>query len=333
EYNDNSPVECNDNSAEEYVKNFTESVVDQNFYAESTQEKTHLNQYARSARFCIYRKRVECSFSRESIPNQVIDSTQQRQWPSRKIRCSWHINLTMPKAFSEVGITNDETTESYEWFLNCVLEVTNNVSPTCLFSDSEPALINTIVLKMLTTHHFLCIFHIQENLPKDYLNHTLKHCYKAWAKCYQVKYFIAGIQSMQRVEMMNRIIKNGVSSSSSLSPSIIESVFLEVIELLKEYLTPYILSVQRQQILGFLLYHAMLIPRETIHAIQETIGITTLFQNANTNHVVVPDLYILDKFRAPHTFIAKIRQHAQKKVKYVSGSEKAKRVLNLALDM
>ncbi|CAG8581161.1 10890_t:CDS:2, partial [Dentiscutata heterogama] len=116
ECNDNSPVECNDNSAEEYVENFTESIVNQNFYAKSTQEstgssdtihkdtininvgdtfysweiaETHLNQYARSARFCIHRKRVkidnngvvrrqtfECSFSGESIPNQVIDPTQ-----------------------------------------------------------------------------------------------------------------------------------------------------------------------------------------------------------------------------------------------------------------
>ncbi|CAG8570457.1 3520_t:CDS:2, partial [Cetraspora pellucida] len=40
ECNDNSLVEHNDNSAEEYVENFIESVVDQNFYAESIQEST-----------------------------------------------------------------------------------------------------------------------------------------------------------------------------------------------------------------------------------------------------------------------------------------------------
>ncbi|CAG8716321.1 2144_t:CDS:2, partial [Dentiscutata heterogama] len=98
ECNNNSPVECNVNFAEEYVENFTEFVVDQNFYAESIQEstgssdtihkntininvgdtfysweiaETHLNQYA--------------SFSRVSIPNQVIDPIQQCQRPSRKI--------------------------------------------------------------------------------------------------------------------------------------------------------------------------------------------------------------------------------------------------------
>ncbi|CAG8707328.1 2937_t:CDS:1, partial [Cetraspora pellucida] len=28
------------------------------------------------------------------------------QWPSRKINCSWHINLTKPKSSTEVGITS-----------------------------------------------------------------------------------------------------------------------------------------------------------------------------------------------------------------------------------
>ncbi|CAG8753219.1 21571_t:CDS:2, partial [Cetraspora pellucida] len=37
--------------------------------------------------------------------------------------------------------------------------------------------------------------------------------------------------------------------------------------------------------------------------------------------------------RAPHTFTAEIRQHAQKKVKYESEFKKAKKALNLALDM
>ncbi|CAG8828174.1 41590_t:CDS:2, partial [Gigaspora margarita] len=66
---------------------------------------------------------------------------------------------------------------------------------------------------------------------------------------------------------------------------------------------------------------------------EKAIGITILFQNANTNSIVVPDLHILDKFRAPYTFTPEIKQHAQKKVKYASGFGKAKKALNLALDM
>ncbi|CAG8789747.1 5285_t:CDS:2, partial [Cetraspora pellucida] len=41
-----------------------------------------------------------------AISNQVIDSTQQHQRPSRKIGCSWHINLTNPKASLVIGITS-----------------------------------------------------------------------------------------------------------------------------------------------------------------------------------------------------------------------------------
>ncbi|CAG8788422.1 7324_t:CDS:2, partial [Gigaspora margarita] len=71
----------------------------------------------------------------------------------------------------------------------------------------------------------------------------------------------------------------------------------------------------------------------TSSRINLAIGITTLFQNANTNNIVVSDLHILDKFRAPYTFTSEIKQHAQKKVKYAFGFEKAKRALNLALDI
>ncbi|PKK58009.1 hypothetical protein RhiirC2_671039, partial [Rhizophagus irregularis] len=193
------------------------------------------------------------------------------------------------------------------------------------------------------THHFLCIFHIQENLRKnlagklgkeyqtfykeflhtrnslflddfsrrwtrllekypqtqEYLNRTLNNCCQAWAKCYQVKHFTAGIQSTQRVEVMNRLIKEGTSSTSSLcnlheqiqklldneaqwsrhnaylqslptnqTPSIIEPIFPKIVELMKKYLIPHILSVQQQQILGSLLYCAKTISKDLISTIK-----------------------------------------------------------------
>ncbi|EXX64746.1 hypothetical protein RirG_139870 [Rhizophagus irregularis DAOM 197198w] len=217
-------------------------------------------------------------------------------------------------------LSEDETIESYEWFLDCFLQATNDNPPVCLFSDADPALTNAIASKLPRTHHFLCIFHIQENLRKnlagklgkeyqtfykeflhtrnslflddfshrwtrllekypqtqEYFNRTLNNCCQAWAKCYQVKHFMAGIQSTQRVEVMNRLIKEGTSSISSLcnlheqiqklldneaqwsrhnaylqslptnqTPSIIEPIFPKIVELMKKYLTPHILSVQQ----------------------------------------------------------------------------------------
>lgn len=44
----------------------------------------------------------------------------------------------------------------------------------------------------------------------------MNNSYKAWAKYYQIKYFTVGIQSIQRVEVMNRIIKEDISSITLL---------------------------------------------------------------------------------------------------------------------
>ncbi|GBC20424.2 protein FAR1-RELATED SEQUENCE 5-like [Rhizophagus irregularis DAOM 181602=DAOM 197198] len=200
-------------------------------------------------------------------------------------------------------LSEDETIESYEWFLDCLLQTTNNNPPTCLFSDADPALLNAVTSKFPESHHFLCIFHIQENLQKNLaecLNRTLNNCHQAWARCYQTKCFTAGIQSTQRVEVINHLIKEGTGSTTSLcnlhiqiqklldneaqwarhnaylqslptnqAPSIIEPIFPKVVELMKKYLTPHILSVQQQQILGSLLYHAKIISKESIDTIKD----------------------------------------------------------------
>ena len=78
-------------------------------------------------------------------------------------------------------LSEDETVESYEWFLDCILHITNHIPPTCLFSDSDPGLIKAIALKMPNTHHFLCIFHIQENLRKNLVS-KLGQDYKSFYK-------------------------------------------------------------------------------------------------------------------------------------------------------
>ncbi|CAG8436512.1 6429_t:CDS:2 [Scutellospora calospora] len=71
-----------------------------------------------------------------------------------------------------------------------------------------------------------------EQYPQSqgYLNHTLHN---------------SGIQSTQRVKVMNRLIKEGTSSTSSLS---IGPIFHKVFELMKKYLSTHILSIQEQQI-------------------------------------------------------------------------------------
>src|SRR5688572_18090525 len=78
-------------------------------------------------------------------------------------------------------LLEDEIVESYEWFLDCILYATNQISPICLFSDADPALIKAIASKISNTYHFHCIFHIQKNLQKN-LTNKLGQDYKSFYK-------------------------------------------------------------------------------------------------------------------------------------------------------
>ncbi|CAG8830821.1 21674_t:CDS:2, partial [Cetraspora pellucida] len=90
---------------------------------EATEEmepaETHLNNYAKAVGFTLCRKRVvtdsngevrrhtfECSCSGESVSNQVIDLSRQRDRASIKVSCSWHINLYKQKLSPNVTITS-----------------------------------------------------------------------------------------------------------------------------------------------------------------------------------------------------------------------------------
>ncbi|UZO09960.1 uncharacterized protein OCT59_030169 [Rhizophagus irregularis] len=141
-----------------------------------------------------------------------------------------------------------------------------------------------------SSRKIMCPWHINLTMPKS----------STEARCYQTKCCTAGIQSTQRVEVMNHLIKEGTGSTTSLcnlhiqiqklldneaqwarhnaylqslstnqAPSIIEPIFPKVVELMKKYLTPHILSVQQQQILGSLLYRAKIISKESIDTIKD----------------------------------------------------------------
>ncbi|CAG8776315.1 12470_t:CDS:2, partial [Gigaspora rosea] len=370
-----------------------------------------LNKYAKCNGFSLHRKRVEhdadgiirrrtfeCSFSGEAVSCKVIDPTQQRQRPSRKINCPWHINLTMPKKSIEVGVTSicgqhnhlmlqdvelytskyrkltdsiindiefyvtkgsmsakqiypllvdkypdhvllkkdiynaikrfklpltnhhgdvqnilnkllelknedevqtdntcctnwfrmyltllvavnsntksplvaqclskDETLESYKWFFECMLQVTNNSPPICLFSDADPALISAVTLMMPSIQHFLCIFHILENLKKHLRSKLGKNYEKFYKEFLYIRNSLFENDFHRRWARHNNYLQ---SLPTNKAPSIVEPVFFEVFDLMKKYLTPHILSVQRQQILGSLLYRSKVVSKNVINIIQ-----------------------------------------------------------------
>ncbi|CAB4493479.1 unnamed protein product [Rhizophagus irregularis] len=234
-----------------------------------------------------------------------IDNTCQTNWFDMYLTLLVIVDNNTKSRLVAQCLSEDGTIESYEWFLDCLLQTTNNNPPTCLFSDADPALINAVTSKFPESHHFLCIFHIQENLRKnlagklgkeyqsfykeflhtrnslfvndfhrrwtrllekypqtqEYLNRTLNNCYQTWARCYQTKCFTAAQWARHNAYLQ--------SLPTNQVPSIIEPIFPKVVELMKKYLTPHILSVQQQQILGSLLYCTKIISKESINTIKD----------------------------------------------------------------
>ncbi|PKK62992.1 hypothetical protein RhiirC2_717298 [Rhizophagus irregularis] len=125
---------------------------------------------------------------------------------------------------------------------------------------------------------------------KQYLTSVLYPCKRSWASYAINQNFTAGIQSTQRVEVMNKIIKDKLNRSSCLTdivkevqktfdqqskkailseckneiptkgiPSIMDEYFLELDKILREYLTPQILQKQRDQMAQSLCYNTILI--------------------------------------------------------------------------
>ncbi|CAG8736450.1 4680_t:CDS:2, partial [Racocetra persica] len=104
-----------------------------------------------------------------------------------------------------------------------------------------------------------------------------------WALCYTQTRFIAGIQSIQRVKSMNAIIKKEVSRSSTLLylidaiqnrlPYVANHYFSAIDSLIQKYLTPHVLSLQRQQLSESFLYNVSEITYEWDNNIPEPANI------------------------------------------------------------
>ena len=65
--------------------------------------EAYLNKYAKVVGFSLRQKLMKmtpCTHSGKPVNNQVIDLSQQRNYPSRKILCPWHVK---PKSASHVS--------------------------------------------------------------------------------------------------------------------------------------------------------------------------------------------------------------------------------------
>ncbi|CAG8584661.1 6862_t:CDS:2, partial [Racocetra fulgida] len=163
------------------------------------------------------------------------------------------------------------------------------------------------------------------NDAADYLQWQLYECREVWALCFTHCAFNADVQSTQRVESYNAIIKNKVNGSSSLTELehtiekllIKESCFIKlnevinqlpvsredsyanryfekVVEICSKFLTPAILKLQRSEINRKSMYNAYIIELEQLvdgleqERIREVWHVSSVDKKANHLVVFVP---------------------------------------------
>src|SRR5439155_5323007 len=64
-------------------------------------------------------------------------------------------------------VVSDETKETYQWILECLLSATDNLAPNVLFTDADLAIVSAIHEMLPSTKHNYCIWHLHKNLDKN----------------------------------------------------------------------------------------------------------------------------------------------------------------------
>ncbi|KAF0484099.1 protein far1-related sequence 5-like [Gigaspora margarita] len=98
----------------------------------------------------------------------------------------------------------------------------------------------------------------------NYLERMLYSTKERWALAWILCKFTAGVQSTQRVEGLNAIIKSTLTSKTSLCIMTSAKLLPEVDDWLAKFLTPPVLSMQRAKIAKALWYNLTLISRKNI---------------------------------------------------------------------
>lgn len=259
-----------------------------------------------------------------AINDNTAQTNRYRMYLSLTIIVDNHARSRM----AATALVSDETKETYQWILKCLLRATNGLAPKVLFTDADAGMVAAIHEALPSTKHNYCIWHIRKNLEKNlrgnlhekyssfikawnkcrnsfsenefksrwrdlltnypearkYLERTLGVDVTSWALCYTHRSFNGGIQSTQRVESYNSLIKRTVRSSMTLYeldtqiqlqldreeayerreqinqnptiglPNIVDRYFKRINIIIKKYLTPRLLKMQHHQMNESLLY-------------------------------------------------------------------------------
>src|SRR5688572_32665320 len=82
------------------------------------------------------------------------------------------------------AVVSDETKETYQWILDCLLSATVNLAPNVSFTDADPAMVSAIHEILPSTKHNYCIWHLHKNLVKN-LRGRLRNNYNDFVKAWR----------------------------------------------------------------------------------------------------------------------------------------------------
>ena len=79
------------------------------------------------------------------------DNTCRTNWFDMYLTLLVVIDNNIKTRLVAQSLSDDETIELYEWFLDYLINATYNTSPIALFSDADPTLSSAIASKLPTT--------------------------------------------------------------------------------------------------------------------------------------------------------------------------------------
>ncbi|CAB5366255.1 unnamed protein product [Rhizophagus irregularis] len=227
------------------------------------------------------------------------------------------------------AVVLDETKETYQWILECLLHATNGLAPRVLFTDAYAGMIAAIHETLPSTKHNYCIWHLRKNLEKNlkgklrnkyndfikewnkcrnsfseeefqrrwhgllknypeaqkYLECALGTDVTGWALCFTHRSFNADIQiqlQLDKEEKFERLEEQVNQNPTVGLPNVIERYFKRIDGIIKKYLTPQVLKIQRRQMNESLLYRVKkienwehLLEREAHNFDEKTNGTTS----------------------------------------------------------
>ncbi|CAB5216371.1 unnamed protein product [Rhizophagus irregularis] len=194
------------------------------------------------------------------------------------------------------ALVEDELSSTYLWILKCLMKATDNIIPKSIWMDFEPELINAISQVFPNTQHFLCLFHIWQNIIKHLktpLGSNFNNFSKAFYSCknslsieifeqrweFMIKTFPECQRYMIRIltlcdvqEAIDKRHKEEIKYCQLVDlkakyttiglPHISSQFFSSVDVIIVKFLTPLMLSLQQFQISQSFTYEGQIAPED-----------------------------------------------------------------------